>query len=179
MISLRSKVLVRQALQQLNLHPTIIGAGEVEINELLSPKRYETVKNFLRNKDFELIADKEFILLEKIRAVVIEMVHYSEEFPNIKYSEYISRKLNLNYTYLSKFFSRLKKITIEQFIIVHRIEKAKQLLLYEQLTLSEIAWKLNYSSPAHLSTQFKKITGLTPSLFKKSKDKKLIPVEEL
>ena len=102
---------------------------------------------------------------------------YADELPNTKYSHYISKKLKVNYTSLSKFFSKVKKITIEQFIIAHKIERVKRLLLYNELTLSEIALKLDYSSTAHLSAQFKKVTGITPSIFKKSKYKRLLPLE--
>ena len=107
------------------------------------------------------------------------MIYYREELPNTNYSYYISKKLKINYTYLSKFFSKVKKITIEHFIINHKIEMVKQLLSYNELTLSEIALKLNYSSTAHLSAQFKKVTGITPSIFKKLKYKKLTPLEFL
>ncbi len=179
MISLRSVKQVKILLENYGFHPTAIEIGEIEIEEKLSQKQYDEMKATMLRNDFELVDDKEIILLEKVKSIVIEMVHYSEELPNIKYSDYISKKLKVNYTYLSKLFSKLRSITIEQFIIAHKIERVKQLLLFNEYTLSEIAWKLNYSSTAHLSAQFKKITGLTPSLFKKSKNKKLIPLENL
>lgn len=107
------------------------------------------------------------------------MVHYSDELPKVKNSQYISEKLQLDYTYLSNIFSETTGLTIEHFIINHKIEKVKELLLYDELNLTEIAYKLNYSSVSHLSTQFKKITGLTPSYFKKLKQKKRTPLEDV
>ena len=179
MISQRSKSRVMAVIQNMGLHPILIEIGEVEIEEKLSIKKYDTLKEELLREDFELIIDKATILVEKIRSLVIEMIHYSDEVPNINFSDYISQRLQVNYTYLSKFFSRITSITIEHFIIAHRIEKVKQLLLYNELTLSQIAWKLHYSSTAHLSAQFKKVTGSTPSDFRKSEHKHLIPVTEL
>ena len=133
------------------------------------------MKKALRKEDFELVNNKESVLVEKIRYLVIEMIYYAEELPETNFSDYIGNKLHLNYTYLSRCFSKIKSITIEHFIIAHKIERVKQLLLYNDMTLSEIAWKLRYSSTSHLSSQFKKVTGLTPSLFKKLKSKILIP----
>jgi AraC-like DNA-binding protein len=126
-----------------------------------------------------LMDDKRSILIEKIINIIIEMVHYSEEMPAVNYSTYISEKLNYDYTYLSNIFSEVKGITIQQFIIIHKIERVKELLLYEELNLTEISYKLNYSSVAHLSNQFKKITGLSPSHFKKVKDKRRLPIEAI
>jgi AraC-like DNA-binding protein len=179
MTSQRSKEEVKVAMENLGLHPVAIEIGEIEIEEKLSLNTYSALKNNLLKNDFELVTDKEIILIEKIKSVIIEMIHYSDELPNTKYSDYISKKLNANYTSLSKFFSKVKHITIEQFIIAHKIERVKQLLLFNELTLSEVAWKLRYSSTAHLSAQFKKVTGLTPSLFKKLKDKKILPPENV
>ena len=107
------------------------------------------------------------------------MVHYSEELPKTNYSDYISEKLNYDYTYLSNIFSEVKGITIQQFIIIHKIEKIKELIIYDELSITEIAERMNYSSVAHLSNQFKKITGLPPSHFKKLKDKRRSPIEEI
>ena len=109
---------------------------------------------------------------EKIKDVIVEMVHYTDEFPKVNYSNYISEKLHQDYTYLSNIFSEVKGITIQQYIINHKIERVKELLLYDELNLSEIAYLLNYSSVAHLSGQFKKVTGLTPSMFKRIVDKR-------
>ena len=170
---------VKSIFENLGLQLVSIDIGEIEVEEILSDRQYKELKEKLRHNDFELISGKENILTEKIKNVIIEMIHYSDELPVIKYSSYISGKLKTNYTYLSKIFSKVKNITIERFIILHKIERVKQMLLYNDLTLSEIAWKLHYSSTAHLSAQFKKITGITPSLFKKLKCKNLTPVESL
>jgi AraC-like DNA-binding protein len=127
----------------------------------------------------ELMDDKKAMLVEKIKNVIVEMVHYADELPETNFSDYLSEKLNHNYTYLSNLFSEVKGITIEHYIIIHKIEKVKELIIYDELNLTEIAYKLNYSSVAHLSNQFKKITGLTPSFFKKLKDKRRSPLEDV
>jgi len=179
MTTVPSQKQVKSIVEKLGLQLVSIDIGEIEVGEILSAQQYEKLKESLHQNDFEMISGKENILTEKIKNVVIEMIHYSDEMPVIKYSSYISSKLKTNYTYLSKIFSRVKNVTIEHFIILHKIERVKQLLLFNDLTLSEIAWKLHYSSTAHLSAQFKKITGITPSLFKKLKYKNLVPLESL
>jgi len=179
MISQRSKYKVMAIIQNLGLHPLFVETGEVEIKEKLSFKKYDVLKEVLLVNDFILLIDKQLILVEKVKTLIIEMIHYTDELPVMNYSDYLSEKLKVNYTYLSKFFSKFTNITIEHFIIAQKIEKVKQLLAGDQLTLSEIAWKMHYSSPAHLSTQFKKVTGLTPSIFKRSDHKNFIPVTEI
>jgi len=179
MTTVPSQKQVKSIVEDLGLQLVSIDIGEIEVAEILSDQQYVKLKESLHQNDFEMISGKENILTEKIKNVVIEMIHYSDEMPVIKYSSYISSKLKTNYTYLSKIFSRVKNVTIEHFIILHKIERVKQLLLFNDLTLSEIAWKLHYSSTAHLSAQFKKITGITPSLFKKMKFKNLVPLESL
>jgi AraC-like DNA-binding protein len=174
-----SKRAVMAALQKLGLHSLSVETGEVEIEEELSIKKVTVLKENLLLTGYELLTNKEHILIEKVKSLVIEMVHYSDELPKTNYSSYISKRLRVNYTYLSKLFSRVKNITIEHYIIAHKIERVKQMLLVEGLTLSEIAWKLQYSSTAHLSAQFKKVTGYTPSLFKKSFIKLLTPIENI
>lgn len=179
MISLRSISRVVSLMQGLGLQPVLLETGEIEIEEHLSSRKYNLLKDTLQKEDFEPVIDKESMLVEKIRTLVIKAIHYSEEVPDINFPDYISKQLQINYTYLSKSFSKITRTTIEHFIIAHKIEKAKQLLLYNGLTLSEIAWKLHYSSTAHLSAQFKKVTGVTASDFKKAKYKHLIPVNDL
>jgi AraC-like DNA-binding protein len=169
MVSLRCKMLVKSELQRIDLHCVVIELGMVEILETISTEQFEILKNRLALSGLELLQDKKAILIEKIKSVIIEMVHYSDELPRIKYSEYISEKLQLDYTYLSNIFSEVKGTSIQQFIILHKIERVKELILYDELNLSEIAYKLNYSSIAHLSYQFKKVTGLTPTYFKQMK----------
>jgi AraC-like DNA-binding protein len=126
-----------------------------------------------------LMDDKKAVLIEKIKNVITEMIHHSEELPKVNYSAYISEKLDYDYTYLSNLFSEVKGITIQQFIIIHKIEKVKELLFYDELNLTEISYKLHYSSVAHLSNQFKKVTGLTPSDYKHLKDKRRSSIEDI
>jgi AraC-like DNA-binding protein len=147
--------------------------------EKLNAEQLETLRIGLMASGLELMDDKRAVLIEKIKNVIIEMVHYSDELPKTNYSDYISSKLDHDYTYLSNMFSEIKGITIQQFIIVHKIERAKELMMYEELNLTEISYKLNYSSVAHFSNQFKKITGITPSQFKNQKEKKRKPIEEI
>jgi AraC-like DNA-binding protein len=179
MVSLRCKILVKQELDKLGLQYEGINLGEVRMKEQISAQQYEQLKNALLKSGLELTDDKKNILVEKIKNIIVEMVHYEDEMPRTKNSVYISEKLNLNYTYLANLFSRVTGKTIEHYIIAQRIERAKELLLYDDLSASQIYQKLNYSSLGHLSNQFKKITSLTPSFFKKMKHKRLIPLESL
>lgn len=172
MVSLRCKMMVKEELKKLGLHFVIVDLGIVEILEDISPKQFDLLKKNLAISGLELLDDKKAILIEKIKNVIIEMVHYSEVLPKINYSDYISEKLHHDYTYLSNIFSEVKGITIQQFIINHKIERVKELLLYDELNLTEISYLLNYSSVAHLSNQFKKVTGLSPSFFKQLKQKR-------
>lgn len=177
MVSIRCKMLVKTELDNLGLKYGTIDLGEVEIKEQISDDQIKQLKTSLLRSGLELMDDKRAILIEKIKNVIIEMVHCTEEMPNVKNSDYISEKLNHDYTYLANLFSESTGTTIEQFIIVHKIERAKELLMYDEFNLTEISYKLRYSSVAHLSTQFKKITGLTPSFFKTMKQKRRLPVE--
>lgn len=179
MVSLRCKMVVKEELSTLGLHYVNVDLGVVEILEDISVETRAQLAHNLLKSGLELLEDKRSILIEKIKAVIVEMIHYDEETPKVNYSDYISEKLNYDYTYLSNVFSEVKGITIQQFIIIHKIERVKELLLYDQLTLTEIAYRLNYSSVAHLSNQFKKITGLSPSFFKKLKHKRQQNLENL
>ncbi|UZR96765.1 helix-turn-helix domain-containing protein [Chondrinema litorale] len=179
MVSLRCKMMVKAELEKLGLHYVVLDLGVVEILENISKHQYDKLKINLLKSGLELLDDKKSILVEKIKNIVIEMVHYSDELPKGNYSDFISEKLNYDYTYLANTFSEVKGITIQQFIILHKIEKVKELLLYNELTLSEISYRLNYSSVAHLSNQFKKITGLTPSFFKAMKKKRRNNLDDL
>jgi AraC-like DNA-binding protein len=179
MVSIRCTMVVKAEIKNMGLHPIIVELGEVEIKENISGKMYGALKIALLKSGLELMDDKKAMLIEKIKNTIVEMIHYSEELPKTNFSDYLSKKLNYDYTYLSNLFSEVKGITIEHFIISHKIERVKELLVYNELTLSEIAWKLRYSSVAHLSNQFKKVTGLTPSFFKKMKHKRLIALENL
>lgn len=166
MVSLRCKMKVKEELTKLGLHYVIVDLGMVEILEDITFEKRELLKNKLLDSGLELMDDKKSILIETIKSVIIEAIHYSDEIPKEKYSSYISNKLNYDYTYLANVFSEVKGITIQQYIIKHKIERVKELLLYNELTLTEISYKLNYSSVAHLSNQFKKITGLSPSYYR-------------
>jgi AraC-like DNA-binding protein len=179
MVSTRCKLVVKDALKKMNLHFIVVELGEIDIMEELSLLQQEELKKELLVSGLELMDDKRAVLIEKIKNIIVEMVHYSDELPKVNYSDYISEKLQRDYTYLSNIFSEVKGITIQQFIIIHKIERAKELLLYDELNLTEISYKLNYSSVAHLSNQFKKVTGLSPSHFKQLKDKRRNPIEEI
>lgn len=163
----------------MHLHFTVVELGEVEIRENLSAQQQKQLKTSLLSFGLELLEDKKSMLIEKIKTIIIEMIHYTDDPPLLNFSAYLSERLNYDYNYLSNLFSEVKGTTIEHFIIAHKIERAKELLIYNQLTLTEIAEKLHYSNVAHLSNQFKKVTGLTPTFFKKMKHKRLTALENL
>lgn len=179
MVSLRCKMVVQQELEKIGLHCLKVDLGTIEIKENISDSLKHELERNLKRYGLELLDDKRNILIEKIKAVIIEMIHYSKDMPKVNYSDYISEKLGYDYTYLANTFSEVKGITIQQYIINHKIERVKELLLYEDLNLTEISYQLHYSSVAHLSNQFKKITGLAPSYFKTLKNKKLKNLEDL
>ncbi len=179
MVSTRCKMLVKEELKKLNLHFIVVELGEVEIMEIITMEQRDQLNNALKLSGLELMDDKKSVLIEKVKNIIIEMVHYSDELPSINYSDYISSKVGLDYTYISNIFTEVKGLTIQQFIINHKVERIKELIIYDELNITEIAWKMNYSSVAHLSNQFKKITGLSPSHFKLLKDKRRIPIEEI
>jgi len=179
MVSMRCKMVVKEELTKLGLHFVIVDMGVVDIMEDITAVQREQIRVALHKSGLELMDDRKAVLIEKIKNVIIEMVHYSDEIPKINFSEYLFEKLHYDYTYLANLFSEVQGITIEKFIITHKIERVKELIIYDELNLSEIAWKMHYSSVAHLSNQFKKITGLTPSHFKKLKDKRRQPIEEI
>lgn len=170
---------VKENLKKLGLHFIVVDLGEVEIMEDLSAAQLNQLKIALLNTGFELMDDKRAVLIERIKNTIIEMVHYSNELIKTNFSNYLSEKLNHDYTYMSNLFSEVQGTTIEQFIISHKIERIKELIIYGELNITEIAWKMNYSSVAHLSNQFKKMTGLTPSHFKQLKEKRRSPIEEI
>ena len=167
MVSLRCKMIVKEELEKLGLHYIIVDLGMIEILEDINENQRKWLKENLQKSGLELMDDKKAILIEKIKNAITEVIHYSDEVPKENYSDYISEKLGYNYTYLANTFSEVKGITIQQFIIINKIEKVKELLLYDELNLTEISYKLNYSSAAHLSYQFKKVTGVSPSFYKK------------
>lgn len=179
MVSLRCKLMVKLELEKLDLHYTIIELGMVEIKENITNELKQKLKSNLVMSGLELLDDQKSILVDKIKNVIIEMIHYSDEVPRVNYSDFISEKLDYDYTYLSNLFSEVKGITIQHFIISHKIERAKELILYDELNLTEIAYKLHYSSVAHLSNQFKKVTGQSPSFYKKIGEKRKANLENL
>ena len=179
MVSLRCKLSVKEKLEKLELHFGTIELGEVEIFSSISAAKLEILKKDLLTSGFELVEDNKNILIEKIKAIIIEMIHNEDDHPNINFSDYIAGKLHYNYTYLANVFSEVRGTTIERFIIMHKIERIKELLEYDELSLTEISYKLNYSNISHLSTQFKKITGLTPTEFKTQRNKTRNMLEDL
>ena len=178
MVSLRCKMIVKDELTALGLGYSTIDLGMVEIHDDITDQQRHQLKTQLLKSGLELLDDKKSILIERIKNVIIELIHYSDEIPKVNFSEYLSEKLDYDYTYLANVFSEVKGTTIQQFIIMHKIEKVKELLLYDELNLTEISYKLHYSSVAHLSNQFKKITGLSPSFFKQLKRKRMKNLED-
>jgi AraC-like DNA-binding protein len=179
MVTIRCKMVVKSELEELGLHYKTVELGEAEIMEDISPEQMDRLSIALKKTGLELMDDKKSILVEKIKTVIIELVHYNDEQLKINLSDYLTEKLNHNYTYLANLFSEVKGITIEQFYLAHKIEKVKELLVYDELNLTEIAYRLNYSSVAHLSNQFKKMTGLTPSHFNQLKNKRRQTLENM
>lgn len=179
MVSNRCKMAVKQELKKLGLHFIVVDLGEVEVMEKLSIQQLEQLKSALLDSGLELMDDKRAVLIERIKNAIVEMVHYTDELIKTNFSTYLSKKLDHDYTYLANLFSEVQGTTIEQFIISHKVERIKELIIYGELNITEIAAKMNYSSVAHLSNQFKKVTGLSPSHFKQLKDKRRNPIEEI
>ena len=179
MVSNRCKMAVKEELKKLGLHFIVVDLGEVEIMETITPDQREKLKISLFDSGLELMDDKRAVLIEKIKNIIIDMVHHSDEMIKTNFSDYLSEKLNHDYTYLANLFSEVQGCTIEHFIINHKIERIKELIIYDELNITEIAWKMNYSSVAHLSNQFKKVTGLSPSHFKQLKDKRRSQIEDI
>jgi AraC-like DNA-binding protein len=179
MVSTRCKMAVKEALKKLGLHFIVVDLGEVEVMESITADQRESLTIALRESGLELMDDKRSVLIEKIKNAIIEMVHYSSEQNKVNFSDFLSEKLHHDYTYMANLFSEIQGTTIEQFIISHKIERIKELIIYDELNITEIAWKMNYSSVAHLSNQFKKVTGLSPSHFKQLKIKRRNPIEEI
>ena len=179
MVSSRCTIVVRDEFAKIALFPTRVELGEVELEENLSLQQLDQIRTALKNAGFELLDDRKDILIQKIKNIIINLVHYPKERLTTRLSKYLSQKLNYDYTYLSNVFTERQGSTIEKFYILHKIEKVKELLTYNEFTLTEIASKMNYRSLAHLSTQFKKVTGMTVSDFKHLKDKQRSMLDEL
>ena len=170
MVCARCKMVVKFELDKLGLHYTRIELGETEILEDISTEQIECLKVALKTTGLELMEDKKRLLAEKIKTTIIKLIHYTDHQNNIHLSDYLSEKLHHPYPYLTKLFLEVKGTSIEKYYLVQKIERVKELLVYDGLTLSDIAYKLHYSSEAHLSKQFKKMTGLTPSHFRNLKN---------
>ncbi len=179
MACLSCKVVVKDALEELQIHPLKIELGEIEIQEDITGDEKKRLNNKIKKAGLELLEGKQGTLIEKIRKVVVDYVYHTEEKIITNFSDFMSKKLNYNYTYLANFFSEIEATTIEQYVIAMKIERIKELIMFEEYTLTEIAYKLHYSSVSHLSSQFKKVTGLTPSHFKNLKKKRRIAIQNL
>ena len=179
MVCIRCKMVVRSELEKLGLQWESVDLGEAVVNDPVSAEQLRDLNEGLRKFGLEIMDDKKSQLIEKIKTIVIEQIHYAEEPLNIKFSDFLVSKLNYDYTYLSNLFTLTQGITLEHYIISHKIEKVKELLVYDELTISEIAFKMNYSSAAHLSKQFKKVTGLTATDFKKIQNRKFKDQDKL
>lgn len=179
MMSTPCKIFVKDELNKLGIRYNSVELGEVEVNGTLSVMQREALGNSLNKYGFELMVDRRIILVEKIKGIIIEMIYYTDERITTKYSYILSKRLGFNYTYLAGIFSENMGVTIEKYIILLKVERIKELIMFGELNMTEIAWKLNYSSIAHLSFQFKKVTGLTPSQFKQLNDNTRISIEEI
>lgn len=179
MVCNRCIMVVRTELKKFGLHPVSVELGEVEIADEINEEEKEALNEVMHQLGFQLINDKKSRWIEQIKNVVVELVHHQEAQINTNLSTYISEKINYDYSYLSNLFSEVQGVTIEQYYIAQKIEKVKELLVYDELSLSEIADELHYSSVSHLSKQFKKVTGLTPTHFRQVKEKKRKPLDEV
>lgn len=180
MVCNRCIKVVKEEFEKLDIQIEEIELGKVTISKNLDSNQTEEVRSIIQQNGFELIDDKKSQLIDRIKTIIIEKTHYSnEEKELVNFSELIAGELGYDYSYLSKLFSSVEGITIEKYIINQKIEKVKELLVYGELTLNEISYQLGYSSVQHLSNQFKKVTGLTPSHFKKVKENKRKPLDEV
>lgn len=165
-------MVVKSELDRLGIGYLDVKIGEADIIGNIPPELLDQLDIALRKSGLHLMDNKKSILVEKIKNAIIELVHYTDEQIKVNLSDYLSDKLKYDYTYLANLFSEVKGITLEKFYLTHKIEKVKELIVYDELNLTEIAYKMHYSSVSHLSNQFKKITGLTPSHFKQLKNKR-------
>ncbi len=179
MVCNRCIMVVKQEFEKLGVVPDDVNMGEVELKNNLTNSQLKIISNKLTDLGFEILDDKNQKLIEKIKNLLIEKVQSGDLEEHFSITEFLTKNLNKEYTQLSRLFSEVEGITLEQFFILQKIEKVKEWLAYDELTLSEIAWKLGYSSVAHLSAQFKKVTGLTPSHFKKLGNKNRKPLDQI
>lgn len=179
MVCDRCKMVVKAELEKIGIAPLNIDLGEITLSVPLTEQQKTFIQDALIPLGFELLDDKKSRLIEQIKTLIIDLVHYKGNELKTNLSDYLSDKLHHDYNYISSLFSETEGITIEKYFIAQKIEKVKGLLVYDELSLSEIAFQLNYSSTAHLSNQFKKFTGYTPSIFKKEKAKKRKPLDKV
>ena len=179
MVCIRCEMVVKAELEKLGLPYVYVRIGEADIIGEILPEQIEQLKHDLKKAGLILMDNKKSVLVEKIKSAIIELVHYTEDQIKVNLSDFLSEKLNHDYTYLANLFLEVKGITIEKFYLTHKIERVKELIVYDELNLSEIAWKMHYSSVAHLSNQFKKYTGLTPTHFKMLKNKRRETLEDV
>ena len=179
MVSNRCKMAVKVELRKLGMHFIVVDLGEVEIMENISSEQRELLKAGLFESGIELMEDKKAVLIEQIKSAIIDMIHHPDEKLKMKFSVFISEKLNHDYTYLSNLFTEVHGTSIIQFIIAHKIERIKELIIYDEMNITEISYMMNYSSVAHLSNQFKKETGLTPTQFKNLRNKQRVSIEDI
>lgn len=179
MVCDRCKMVVRAELEKEGLHPLFIELGEVTLQEMPNTNKLESLNRALKHQGFELIDDKKSRIIEKIKTLIVDLIHHKKEEPSSNLSTYLSAQLHHDYSYLSNLFSEVEGITIEKYYIAQKIEKVKELLMYDELSLSQIAFNLGYSSVAHLSAQFKKQTGLTPTFFKSMKERKRKNIDDM
>ena len=172
MVSIRCKMIVKSEMDKLGINYGAVDLGEVEVKEQLTDAQLDELKAALLKSGLELMDDKKAILIKKIKAVIAEMVHYGDEMIKSNFSDYLTEKLHLDYAHMASIFSEVTGVTIEHYLIAQKVERVKELLIYDGLSITQISYKLNYSSVAHLSNQFKKVTGLTPSYFKRLKLKR-------
>lgn len=179
MVCIRCKMVVASELEKLGIEYSKIDLGEVQLRDGISEEQKVALNVSLKKYGLEILEDRKSQIIERIKNIIIELIHYSDEELRVNFSQLLSEKLNLDYTYLANMFTEVTGSSIQQFIMNHKIEHVKELIFYNELNLSEIAWKLHYSSVQHLSSQFKKITGLTPSQFKELKNKRLKALDEI
>ncbi|MDD4144288.1 MAG: AraC family transcriptional regulator [Prolixibacteraceae bacterium] len=179
MVCIRCQLVVKSVLEKLGLKYRYVKIGEADIIGDIQQEQLEQLKINLKKAGLFLMDNRKSILVEKIKNVIMELVYYREDQIKVNLSDYLSEKLNYDYTYLANLFSEVKGLTIEKFYLTHRIEKVKELIVYDELNLSEISYKMHYSSVAHLSNQFKKYTGLTPTHFKNLKNKRRETLEDV
>ena len=173
------KIFVKEALDELHINAVKVGLGEIETKGDITDEDKQRLNTKIKKAGLELLEKKSGVLIEEIRKVIIDYVYKTDDRPNVKFSVLLSETLHHDYGYLANFFSEVEATTIEQFLIALKVERIKELILFDELSLTQISYKLKYSSVAHLSNQFKKVTGLTPSHFKELKNKRRITIQEL